>query len=55
MFQGSGPDAAAKLEDEINRWLKTGGDYDIEEINTTACPGRDGEIHIVVTILYEKD
>jgi hypothetical protein len=55
MFQASGPDAATRLENDINRWLKASDDPDIEKINTTTCSGRDGEAHIVVTILYEAD
>jgi hypothetical protein len=55
MFQASGPDAAARLENEINNWLKSADDPDIEKIDTTTCQGRDGEVLIVVTILYEAD
>ena len=55
MFQASGPDAAARLENEINGWLKSQDDPDIERINTATCPGRDGEVHVVVTVLYEVD
>jgi hypothetical protein len=59
LFQASGPDAAKKVEDQINAWLEgPGEDRDIEEVSTSVCPapgGREGDVHLVVTILFEDD
>jgi hypothetical protein len=60
LFQASGPEAAKKVEDQINAWLQSpeADDPEIEQVSTSVCPapgGREGDVCIVVTILFEAD
>ena len=59
VFQAGGPEAAKRIEEQINTWLQSPpGDREIEQLSTSVCPspgGREGDVHIVVTIVFEVD
>ena len=59
VFQASGAEAAKKLEDQINAWLTSPpGDREIVELATSVCPapgGKEGDVHVVITLVYEVD